>query len=116
MKKLAAILLTLAAVAAAGAQAKELRVLLANHPYGDLLKAALPEFERSSGIKVNIEQYQESQLSTKLATEFASRLLDRGPVHDASPPGRQDVLQERLVQGPWAPTISRTSRRTPSAS
>jgi multiple sugar transport system substrate-binding protein len=72
MKKLVAILLTLAVVATVGAQVKELRVLLANHPYGDLLKAALPEFERVSGIKVNIEQYQESQLSTKLATEFAS--------------------------------------------
>ena len=72
MKKLFAVLLALIAVAFAGAQAKELRVLLANHPYGDLLKAAIPEFEQASGIKVDVEQYQESQLSTKLATEFAS--------------------------------------------
>jgi multiple sugar transport system substrate-binding protein len=55
------------------AQNKEIRVLLANHPYGDLLKASIPEFEKATGIRVKIEQLQESQLSTKLATEFATR-------------------------------------------
>jgi len=55
------------------AQAKEIRVLLANHPYGDLLKSAIPEFEKSTGIRVRIEQLQESQLTTKLTTEFATR-------------------------------------------
>ena len=55
--KRAALVLVLAALASAlrGAQAKEIRVLLANHPYGDLLKAAIPEFEQASGIKVNLE-------------------------------------------------------------
>ncbi|MDR2113089.1 MAG: sugar ABC transporter substrate-binding protein, partial [Candidatus Accumulibacter sp.] len=37
------------------AQAKEIRVLLANHPYGELLKSVIPEFEKSTGIKVNFE-------------------------------------------------------------
>jgi len=55
------------------AQTKEIRVLLANHPYGELLKAAIPEFEKQSGIKVNAESLQESQLSTKLTTEFATK-------------------------------------------
>jgi multiple sugar transport system substrate-binding protein len=55
------------------AQNKEIRVLLANHPYGDLLKASIPEFEKATGIRVKLEQLQESQLSTKLATEFATR-------------------------------------------
>ncbi len=55
------------------AQAKEIRVLLANHPYGDLLKSAIPEFEKSTGIRVRIEQLQEAQLTTKLTTEFATR-------------------------------------------
>ncbi|MGO4388680.1 sugar ABC transporter substrate-binding protein [Microvirga sp. 2YAF29] len=54
------------------AQTKEIRVLLANHPYGDILKAAIPEFEKQSGIKVNAESLQESQLTTKLTTEFAT--------------------------------------------
>ncbi|HEX4882694.1 MAG TPA: sugar ABC transporter substrate-binding protein [Casimicrobiaceae bacterium] len=61
-----------AAGAAAQAPAKEIRVLLANHPYGELLKAAIPEFEASTGIKVNAESLQESQLTTKLTTEFAT--------------------------------------------
>ena len=47
-------------------------MLLANHPYGELLKAAIPEFESATGIKVNAESLQESQLTTKLTTEFAT--------------------------------------------
>ncbi|MCB8822517.1 ABC transporter substrate-binding protein [Microvirga rosea] len=54
------------------AQTKEIRVLLANHPYGDILKAEIPQFEKQSGIKVNVESLQESQLTTKLTTEFAT--------------------------------------------
>lgn len=71
--------LTLAAALAVGlggsaiAQTKEIRVLLANHPYGDLLKSAIPQFEQQSGIKVNLESLQEGQLSTKLTTEFATK-------------------------------------------
>jgi len=72
MKKVFAILFAIALVAAASAQTKEIRVLLANHPYGELLKAAIPEFEKASGIKVNVESLQESQLTTKLTTEFAT--------------------------------------------
>lgn len=53
-------------------QTKEIRVVLANHPYGDILKAGIPQFEQQSGIKVNVESLQESQLSTKLTTEFAT--------------------------------------------
>ena len=55
------------------AQAKEIRVLLANHPYGELLKSAIPEFENATGIKVNFESLQESQLTQKLTTEFATK-------------------------------------------
>ena len=66
------ILLVAAMAVMAGAQVKEIRVLLANHPYGEILKAAIPEFEQSTGIKVNVESLQESQLTTKLTTEFAT--------------------------------------------
>ena len=64
--------LCFAASAMAQAPTKEIRVLLANHPYGELLKAAIPEFESATGIKVNAESLQESQLTTKLTTEFAT--------------------------------------------
>jgi multiple sugar transport system substrate-binding protein len=56
----------------AAAPAREIRVLLANHPYGELLKTAIPDFERQSGIKVIVESLQESQLTQQLTTEFAS--------------------------------------------
>ncbi|MGE4584686.1 MAG: sugar ABC transporter substrate-binding protein [Sphaerochaeta sp.] len=52
---------------------QEIRVLLANHPYGELLKTKIPEFEAQTGIKVNFESLQESQLTNKLTTEFATK-------------------------------------------
>jgi len=70
--KLIALALVLAVVFGAGAQVKELRVLVANHPYGELLKAAIPEYEKATGVKINVESLQESQLTTKLTTEFAT--------------------------------------------
>jgi len=53
-------------------QPREVRVLLANHPYGDLLKIFIPEFERDTGIKVIMEQLNENDLNRKLTTEFAA--------------------------------------------
>lgn len=70
--KLTALVLLLAVVLGAGAQTKEIRVLLANHPYGDLLKTMIPDYEKATGVKVNVESLQESQLTTKLTTEFAT--------------------------------------------
>ena len=63
---------SLFAQGAAETKPEEIRVMLANHPYGDLLKEKIPEFEAEYGIKVNYEQLQESQLSQALATEFAT--------------------------------------------
>jgi len=71
--KLMLVILVVLTVLSVGAQQKEIRVLLANHPYGDLLKAAIPEYEKATGVKVNVESLQESQLTTKLTTEFATR-------------------------------------------
>ena len=59
--------------AGAMAQSGEIRVLVANHPYGELLKLSIPQFEKSTGIKVNVESLQESQLTQKLTTEFATK-------------------------------------------
>jgi multiple sugar transport system substrate-binding protein len=67
------VLSTLGLSVNSAAQAPEIRVLLANHPYGELLKSAIPEFERASGIKVNAESLQEAQLTQKLTTEFATK-------------------------------------------
>jgi multiple sugar transport system substrate-binding protein len=55
------------------AQSGEIRVLVANHPYGELLKLSIPQFEKSTGIKVNVESLQEGQLTQKLTTEFATK-------------------------------------------
>jgi multiple sugar transport system substrate-binding protein len=72
LKTILVALLSLGVGATAFGQTKEIRVLLANHPYGEVLKAAIPEFEAATGIKVNVESLQESQLTQKLTTEFAT--------------------------------------------
>jgi multiple sugar transport system substrate-binding protein len=54
-----------------GAQ-KELRVVLANHPWTDAIKPLIPEFEKANGIKVKLESYEENQLTSKLTVEFTS--------------------------------------------
>jgi multiple sugar transport system substrate-binding protein len=49
-----------------------LRVVLANHPWSDTIKSVIPEFEKKYKIKVNIESYEENQLTPKLTVEFTS--------------------------------------------
>ncbi|WP_241990765.1 ABC transporter substrate-binding protein [Cryobacterium gelidum] len=43
--------------------AKTLRVTLANHVWTDTIKSKLPEFEAATGLKVELSQYGEDQLS-----------------------------------------------------
>jgi multiple sugar transport system substrate-binding protein len=42
-----------------------LRVTLANHVWTDIIKSKLPEFEKKTGIKVELSQYGEDQLSAQ---------------------------------------------------
>ncbi|WP_197470608.1 ABC transporter substrate-binding protein [Anaerosporomusa subterranea] len=51
---------------------KTIRVLMANHPYPEALKKLIPEFEKKTGAKVNLESYTEDQLTQKLTVEFTS--------------------------------------------
>ena len=53
---------------AGGAAAKSegpqtIRVTLANHVWTDIIKSKLPEFEKATGLKVELSQYGEDQLS-----------------------------------------------------
>ena len=73
LSKIGVALSSLCLCAGAMAQSGELRVLVANHPYGELLKQSIPQFEKDTGIKVNVESLQESQLTQKLTTEFATK-------------------------------------------
>ncbi|MCX7787708.1 MAG: sugar ABC transporter substrate-binding protein [Spirochaetes bacterium] len=57
----------------ATAQQKTLRVLLANHPYMEVLRPLIADYEKQTGTKVNVESYDENQLTQKLTTEFATR-------------------------------------------
>ena len=48
---------------AADSGSKTVRVTLANHVWTDIVKAKLPEFEKTTGLKVELSQYGEDQLS-----------------------------------------------------
>jgi multiple sugar transport system substrate-binding protein len=50
----------------------QLRVVFANHVWSDAVKGMLPEFEEKTGIKVNLENYFEDQLTQKLTFELTS--------------------------------------------
>ena len=73
LSKIGVAVTSLVLCAGAFAQSGEIRVLVANHPYGELLKLSIPQFEKSTGIRVNVESLQESQLTQKLTTEFATK-------------------------------------------
>jgi multiple sugar transport system substrate-binding protein len=50
---------------AADSGSKTVRVTLANHVWTDTIKSKLPEFEKATGLKVELSQYGEDQLSAQ---------------------------------------------------
>jgi len=72
-RKLIVLIMTIGVVFGVTAQTKSIRVLLANHPYAEVLKSLVAEYEEKTGVKVNVESYDENQLTQKLTTEFATR-------------------------------------------
>ena len=50
---------------AAATGSKTVRVTLANHVWTDTIKSKLPEFEKATGLKVELSQYGEDQLSAQ---------------------------------------------------
>jgi multiple sugar transport system substrate-binding protein len=51
---------------------KTIRFVASNHNWTDVIKPMIPDFEKQTGIKVNLESYEEQQLTPKLTTEFTS--------------------------------------------
>lgn len=49
-----------------------IRFVAANHPFTDVIKPLIPEFEKKTGIRVDVENYEENQLTQKLTVEFTS--------------------------------------------
>ena len=49
-----------------------IRFVAANHPFTDVIKPLIPEFEKETGIRVDVENYEENQLTQKLTVEFTS--------------------------------------------
>ncbi|NOV02559.1 ABC transporter substrate-binding protein [Paenibacillus planticolens] len=51
---------------------KTISLVTANHPWGEAIKPLLPDFEKETGIKVNVESFFEDQLTQKLTVQFTS--------------------------------------------
>lgn len=75
MKKLAVLLIVLG-VAAGFLGAQTINVLLWDDPYPKALQKMLPEFEKATGIKVNIEMLQPPQVYTKTAIAVSANSTD----------------------------------------
>ncbi|MHC2182619.1 multiple sugar transport system substrate-binding protein [Paenibacillus sp. PvR052] len=54
-------------------EGKKITVFVQNHPWTDTIKAALPEFEESTGMKVDIQGFSDTQLQQKLAVQLTSK-------------------------------------------
>ncbi len=71
-----AVLIVTAGMVFAGGQSEgdttELRFVAANHPFTDVIRPLLSEFEAETGIVVNMENYEENQLTQRLTVEFTS--------------------------------------------
>ncbi|WP_248928925.1 ABC transporter substrate-binding protein [Paenibacillus hamazuiensis] len=54
-------------------QNKKLTVFMANHPWVELIKSYLPEFENKTGMKVDIQSFADDQLSQKNSVQLTSK-------------------------------------------
>lgn len=83
-------LLLVVQVAAAG---ETLRVVMSNHPWAKGMQKMLPEFEKETGISVQVENYGDDQLTQKLTVEFTtgSSSID---VFSVRPPNEGKMFQK----------------------
>ena len=82
------------------AGSKTLRVTLVNHVWTDNIKKALPEFEKQSGLKVEVTQLGEDQLSDQYNVKLNAG-SERHRRDDVPPPaGREAVRQEQVPRRP----------------
>lgn len=72
MRRLLSVVLAFVLVAAVARGGETIRVVACNHPWAEGMKALVADFEKETGIKVQVEQYGEDQLMQKLAVEFTA--------------------------------------------
>ena len=90
MRKMLLALLLVASICPVLCAGETIRLVAVNHPWTDAMKTLLPDFEKETGIKVQLESYGEDQLVQKLMVEllagnssidaFISRPLMEGKV------------------------------------
>jgi multiple sugar transport system substrate-binding protein len=90
-----------------------IRFIAANHPYTDAIKSLIPEFEKQTGIKVQMESYAEAQLTQKLTVEFTSgaSTID---VFMTRPPQEGRLFDKNKWYEPLTPYLN-DANKTPAA-
>lgn len=53
-------------------EGQKITVFAVNHPWTDAVKAKIPEFEKASGMQVDLQVFAEEQLQQKLAVQFTT--------------------------------------------
>lgn len=87
---------------------KTLRVVALNHPFVEAISDMIPEFEKETGIKVNLETYGEDQLTQKLITELTAGNSNID-VFATRPPQESKVMYKNKWYENLAPYIAKTS-------
>lgn len=72
MRKLWLCILAVALTAQAVVAGETIRVVMSNHPWVTGMVEMLPEFEKETGIKVEVERLGDDQLTQKLTVEFTT--------------------------------------------
>ena len=72
MKRLFLAILACSLLAAAAQSGETIRVLMAQNIWTDAVRKLIPEFEKETGIKVDMESFHEDQLSQKLSVEMTA--------------------------------------------
>ncbi|MFD2354064.1 hypothetical protein ACFSTC_39470 [Nonomuraea ferruginea] len=83
-----------------GGASDTVRVTLANHVWTENVKQALPEFEKQTGLKVEITQLGEDQLSDQYNVKLNSRLGRHRRDDVPAPAGGQALRQEQVPGRP----------------
>ena len=82
---------------AADSGSKTIRVTLANHVWTDTIKSKLPEFEKATGLKVELSQYGEDQASAAGNYVRANAGTNEIDVMMAQTPARRESSTARMA-------------------
>ena len=103
-RMLLAAVLAVCLVAGVAAAGEKIRVVASNNAWVTAMESLIPEFEKETGIKVELEKYYDDQLTQKITVEFAAGgnnmdVFMMRPLQEAKMFARNKWCEDLL---PWA--------------